>query len=562
MSAPLPPDLTQVDPAEAWQPWMHDQRQRFDAKWAGHLFRRAAFGASPDELRKAVRDGLDATLDRLFTGDPRAAARLELLDATGEEFARADETDKLRAWWVSAMLHGGHPLREKMVLFWHNHFATSVAKVKSGLLIFRQNQLLRMHALGRFGPLLTGISRDPAMLAWLDSNANVKSHPNENFAREVMELFTLGVGNYTEKDVREAARAFTGWHVDGEGERFQFDAAEHDDGPKTILGRTGRWDGDDVLRLLMAQPTCAKCLAAKLYRYFVSETDPPKALLEPLADQLRRSDYDIGAAVRTILRSRLFFSDHAYRKRIKSPVEHVLGTAKAAWPGPSPSTGLAGWLVDMGQSLFAPPNVKGWTGGKNWLTDATILARHNFAEFVITPTERAVIPERGSKAPTISYRPAPIGVDVYSPEPTERMVRLLEESENYRSARQALPILIGSAGNVASQLAATGLPGGSQPPPVLGPPPRVVSGPDRVGTTSASIVDPTTDALWYVRKMKAQSPAAVVRAVGEQFFPGGLPEQVREKLEAFLGPGGRPVTQERVREVIHAVLCLPEYQLC
>jgi Protein of unknown function (DUF1800) len=525
MSAPLPPDLTQVDPAEAWQPWMHDQRQRFDAKWAGHLFRRAAFGASPDEVRKAVRDGPDATLDRLFSGDPRAAARLELLDATGEEFAKADETDKLRAWWVSAMLHGGHPLREKMVLFWHNHFATSVAKVQSGLLIFRQNQLLRMHALGRFGPLLTGISRDPAMLVWLDSNQNVKSHPNENFAREVMELFTLGVGNYTEKDVPEAARAFTGWHVDRESQHFELDAAEHDDGPKTILGRTGKWDGDDVLRVLMAQPACARFLAAQLYRYFVSETDPPKGLLEPLADELRRNDYDIGAAVKTMLRSRLFFSDHAYGKRIKSPVEHVLGTAKAAWPGPFPSIGLAKSLDEMGQSLFAPPNVKGWTGGKNWLTDATILARHNFAEFVITPTERPVLPEASRMGSTVSYKPV----------------------------------------DVAGQPPAAVPPGGSPPPPVLGPPPRVIPGPDRgtsVGTATTSTVDATTDVLWYVRKMKAQTPPAVVRALGEQFFPGGLPDQVRKKLEAFLGPADQLATEERAREVIHAVLCLPEYQLC
>jgi len=551
MSAPLPPDLTQVEPTEAWQSWAPDQRQRFDAKWAGHLFRRAAFGASPDDVRKAVRDGLDATRERLFAGDPRAAARLELLDATGEEFARADDTEKLRAWWVSAMLHGGHPLREKMVLFWHNHFATSVAKVQSAMLMFRQNQLLRKHALGRFGPILAGISRDAAMLIWLDSNQNVKSHPNENFAREVMELFTLGVGNYTEKDVREAARAFTGWHVDPEGERFRFDATEHDDGAKTILNGTGRWNGDDVLRILTAQPACAKFLAAKLYRYFVSETEPPKSILEPLADHLRRSEFDVEAAVKTILRSRLFFSDHAYRKRIKSPVEHVLGTARAAWSGPFPSTGLAGWLDDMGQSLFAPPNVKGWTGGKSWLTDTTILARHNFAEMVITPTERAVIPAANTTLPSAWYNDNGPGRRA-NQELADVIAQKLKDADIATGAkidisvREGVVVLYGTAPSQDRHEAILKLVG--MAPGVM----RVES--------EITIVRP--GALWYVRKMKAQTPAAVVRAVGEQFFPGGLPDRVREKLEAFLGPAGQPVTDERAREAIHAVLCLPEYQLC
>src|SRR5881628_1400730 len=203
MSAPLPAELARVDPADAWRPWAPDARNPFDPRWAGHLFRRAAFGATPDEIQSAVRDGLDQTLDRLFAGDPRAASRAAFLADTGENLARDDGPDPLRGWWLYAMLHGGHPLREKLTLFWHNHFATSNAKVRSPLLMFRQNQTLREHALGKFGPLLAAVSRDPAMLVWLDSNENVKSQPNENFAREVMELFTLGVGNYSERDIRE-----------------------------------------------------------------------------------------------------------------------------------------------------------------------------------------------------------------------------------------------------------------------------------------------------------------------------------------------------------------------
>src|SRR5207248_3373592 len=220
-------------------------------------------------------------------------------------------------------LQGGHPLREKMTLFWHNHFATSLAKVQDPTLMFRQNCLLREHALGRFGPFLQAISRDGAMLVWLDSNSNVKGKPNENYAREVMELFSLGVGNYTEKDIREAARAFTGWHTDGVG--FRFNPALHDDGPKTVLGKTGDWDGTDVVRIILEQPACARFLVGKLYAFLVSETAPPAALLEPLCESFRKSDYDVAGLVRTVLASRLFYSEHAFRKRVKGPVEYVLG---------------------------------------------------------------------------------------------------------------------------------------------------------------------------------------------------------------------------------------------
>ena len=167
------------------------------------------------------------------------------------------------------MLQGGHPLREKMTLFWHNHFATSLAKVQDPALMFRQNGLLRQHALGRFGPFLQAMSKDPAMLVWLDSNTNVKGRPNENYARELMELFSLGVGHYTEQDIREAARAFTGWRTDGEG--FAFDARLHDGGPKTVLGQTGAWDGGDVVRIVLEQPAAARFLVRKLYHFLVSE---------------------------------------------------------------------------------------------------------------------------------------------------------------------------------------------------------------------------------------------------------------------------------------------------
>src|SRR5262249_31572549 len=242
MAATLPP-LDQLDPAEAGQPWRPSPGARWGRRWAAHLSRRAAFGAGREELREAEHLGPGGTLDLLLRGRPHADEVVETLtDVGGVAAARDDGGDQLRGWWLYCMLQGGHPLREKMTLFWHNHFATSIAKVQSPALMFRQNCLLREHALGKFGPFVQAISRDAAMLVWLDSNRNVKGKPNENYARELMELFTLGVhGGYTEKDVKEAARAFTGWHTDGVG--FAFNPAAHDDGPKTVLGQTGAWDG-------------------------------------------------------------------------------------------------------------------------------------------------------------------------------------------------------------------------------------------------------------------------------------------------------------------------------
>jgi uncharacterized protein (DUF1800 family) len=246
-------------------------------------------------------------------------------------------------------------------------------------LMHRQNELLRLHSLAKFGPMLQQISKDTAMLIWLDSNSNVKGKPNENYAREVMELFSLGVHSvYTEKDIREAARAFTGWHTDGA--RFVFIADLHDDGDKTVLGKTGNLDGADVVRICLDQKVCATFLVRKMYRFFISESViPPDAFLEPLADAYRKSDYDTALVVKTILSSRHFFSAHAYRHRVKSPVEYVLGLVKALGQGLIQPRALVPPLELMGQHLFAPPNVKGWEGGTAWLNTATILVRHNLA---------------------------------------------------------------------------------------------------------------------------------------------------------------------------------------
>jgi hypothetical protein len=388
MAATLP-TLDRIDPAEAWQPWRPSAADPWGRKWAAHLYRRAAFGPSRADLREAERLGPAGTLDLLMRGRPGADDLRQALTDVGRVAAHDDDGEQLRGWWLYCMLHSGHPLREKLTLFWHNHFATSIAKVQNADLMFRQNCLLREHALGRFGPFLLAVSKDPAMLVWLDSNSNVKGKPNENYAREVMELFSLGVGNYTEKDIREAARAFTGWHTDGTG--FKFAAASHDDGTKTVLGRTGPWDGGDVVRIILERPAAARFLVRKLYHFLVSENaSPPDALLQPLCESFRKSDYDIAALVRTMLASRHFYSGHAFRQRIKSPVEYVLGAVRAvcrtgeADDRPLPPQVLVRRVNAMGQALFAPPNVKGWPGGRSWLNTSTMLERDNFAEALAT----------------------------------------------------------------------------------------------------------------------------------------------------------------------------------
>jgi uncharacterized protein (DUF1800 family) len=498
MAKHLPP-LNRVNPAEAWQPWVPDAHQPWDLRRAGHLYRRAAFGADLDELRAAVNAGLSATLDRLLAGDPKAAQYESLLADTGASIARGGDeaATSLRGWWLYAMIHGGHPLREKMVLFWHNHFATSNAKVRNAFLIFEQNQTLRRHALGRFRPLLADISRDPAMLIWLDSNRNVKGQANENYAREMMELFTLGVGRYTENDVREAARSFTGWHTDGE--KYTFVDRFHDDGEKTVLGQSGSWDGADVQRIVLSQPAAALFLARKLYGFFISETESlPDALLEPLAERFRHSDYDIGDLVSTMLRSRHFFSDHAYRRRIKSPVEYILGVARAVQPKAAPRD-LVQPLEQMGQVLFAPPNVKGWTGGKNWLNSATVLARQNFAQRMVG-------------GPQSNPPPLPPGDAVFEP------------------VQEAVPPAVTDQPR----------PKASQMPPEL-----------------------SQDVVAVVRREKAETAAAAVDVLADLFLQGDVDGDTRKKLTAFFAEGDPKdaAWEQRVRETAHALMTLPEYTL-
>jgi uncharacterized protein (DUF1800 family) len=266
-----------------------------------------------------------------------------------------------------------------MTLFWHNHFVSGMQKVQSPQLMYRQNVLLREHALGNFGTLLRAVSRDPAMLRYLDSAFNRKGRPNENFARELMELFTLGEGHYSEQDVKEVARAFTGWSLDPETGAFLFRPALHDDGPKTVFGREGNFGGDDVLDLLLARPETATLIARKLWREFVSP-QPAPAEVARIAGALRNSGYDIRAALRVLFNSDAFYAPANRGVLIKSPVDLVEGTLRQFGfevPDVLPFVFAMG---QFGQVLFAPPNVKGWPGGELWINATTLLRRKQFLD--------------------------------------------------------------------------------------------------------------------------------------------------------------------------------------
>jgi uncharacterized protein (DUF1800 family) len=347
-----------------------------------HLHRRAGFAATWAELQRDLAEGPEASLDRILRAkpgsDPGFAESESTAGLLGDAAVASREPARLKAWWLYRMLAGLDPLGERLALMWHDHFATSNLKVDDVAAMRRQNDLFREFGRGPFGDLLGAVVRDPAMLIWLDAPANRKAHPNENLARELMELFTLGVGRYAESDVKEAARALTGWTV--EGGRFRAVGARHDDGEKTVLGRSGRLDGDALLTILVERPATASRLAWRLCGTFFGEGAIDDAAIASLADGLRSRGLDVGWAVGTILRSRAFFDEPNLRTRVLGPAEFVVGAARLLERlEPPPSTlMLAEWMARLGQDLFYPPNVGGWPGGRSWLSGRALLTRGQY----------------------------------------------------------------------------------------------------------------------------------------------------------------------------------------
>jgi len=377
---------------------------------ARHLLNRTSFAASPEEISAFGRLTREQAVERLLasirgtTVTPPPAwvnepflslRRFRGMSAEERKLAQREMFQKafeLQSWWLAEMLVTPAPLAEKMTLFWHNHFVSSQQKVRSPQLMYRQNALLRRHALGNFGELLHAAARDPAMLVYLDNAISRKGQPNENFAREVMELFTLGEGHYGERDVKEAARAFTGWSIDPETGEFVFRHPAHDDGVKTVLGRTGDLDGDAVLDILLAQPQAAEFIAGKLWREFVSPVPDPTEI-KRIARAFRESRYDIRTALRALLASDAFYAPQNRAALIKSPVDLVVGTLRQFNVTTGEVLPFVVTANQLGQRLFAPPNVKGWPGGEAWINSTTLLARKAFLERLFRVEELRAMPE-------------------------------------------------------------------------------------------------------------------------------------------------------------------------
>lgn len=359
---------------------------------ARHLLARTGFGGTPDEIRQwsawdrgtAVATMLDHATTSAVTAPPTWINRLPPAPAERKRMDQAEkkafreerkeEAQELKAWWYRELLATPSPLTERMTLFWHNHFTSSFQKVKWPPFLYRQNVLFRSQALGSFRELLSAVARDPAMLLYLDTQQNQKDRPNENFARELFELFTLGEGHYSEQDIKEAARCFTGWHVDRRTGSFRMNQGQHDHGIKRLFGRTGPFTGDDVLRVTLEQSHVAVHLTQKLWKEFVSDQPAPQEI-ERLADLFRRSDYRMKPLLQAILTTPQFWADENRGVLIKSPVELLTGTMRLFNLSLPDRMVLVRAGRRLGQDLFDPPNVKGWPGGTRWITTATLPAR-------------------------------------------------------------------------------------------------------------------------------------------------------------------------------------------
>lgn len=371
-----------------------------------HLFWRAGFGCAAENLRdlstatpKTVYAALEKTsaprpryfdvadnaLKGLFMGVGDAVKMEEMrrkgLDSTSRRRLREQSREDLKSLnltWLDEMVNTDAQLREKMALFWHGHFACRDVN------IFFQQLLLdeiRSNALGNFGELLKGVSKSASMLGFLNAQQNKKQHPNENFAREVMELFTMGRGNYTEQDIKEAARAFTGWSFNMKGE-FVFRRFQHDNGKKTVLGRTGNFDGDDILNILLEQKQTARYITRKIYRYFVNENEVDEERINHLADRFYQSQYDIAGLMRDIFTSEWFYDQKNIGANIKSPVELLVGIRRLLPMEIEAEQLQLLFQRALGQVLFYPPNVAGWPGGRNWIDSSSLMLRLRIPQLI------------------------------------------------------------------------------------------------------------------------------------------------------------------------------------
>lgn len=359
---------------------------------ARHLLNRTGFGATHEEIkalmplsrRQAVKKLIDGRRSEPVTKAPdwinTPVAPPKKMRQMSEEERKQIRRDRrqrgtgLQGWWLNEMATTPSPLTERMTLFWHNHFTSSLRKVKVPHLMYGQNLTLRRYAFGNFRHFVQAMAQDPAMIWYLDNLTNRKGKPNENFARELMELFTLGEGNYTEQDIKEAARAFTGWSLDRRTGKFRFVGRQHDTGQKTFMGKTGRFNGHQIIDIIFEQPQASRYIVEKMWRAFVSDTPEP-AEIDRIAARFRADNFSIRTALGETLMSETFWDPKTRGSLVKSPVDLLVGTIRTFDAPVKNPVFLTRVSARLGQNIMAPPNVKGWPGGKDWITADTMLMR-------------------------------------------------------------------------------------------------------------------------------------------------------------------------------------------
>ncbi len=360
---------------------------------ARHLVSRTGLGVEWDSVKKLEGLSREKAVEFVLNPAPsqvRSAPaftpwhKLEPMrddSAQGRKDAWAiaqNEGKRLQGWWIEQMLATESPFIERMTLFWSGLFTSSIQKTLQPSLLHKQNLMLRQNALGNFRQMLRSVARDPAMLVYLDGYENVKGRPNENFARELLELFTVGSTEYGQADVKAIAKVFTGWRVDPETGEFQFRADLHDGSPVTVLGRTGAFNGDQVIDLLLDNPKTAERIVERVWRHFVNQSRPDPSVVQAWASQFRRANYDIKALLRTVFNSTQFWEVANRGTLVKSPIELLVGTVRMANYPRESTEEMVNLCRLMGQQLFDPPNVKGWLGGENWISTQTLLVRASY----------------------------------------------------------------------------------------------------------------------------------------------------------------------------------------
>jgi hypothetical protein len=628
-------DLTPIGPKD----WNYER--------AAHLLDRAGFGGTPQEIERLTAMTPAAAVDYLVEYQKIDASSLPLFDKSGiyphgsklyplqemgtkilatgkaygiparqqgalplqpavDEFytllvSEHSEMRRASQWWAERMLLTPRPLEEKLTLFWHDHFATSQEKVLNFELMLGQNETLRKHANGNFHELLVAVAQDPAMLIWLDNRANVKGKPNENFAREVMELFTMGEGHgYTERDIRELARALTGWTLPKiesvtDAAKFVDNPKLHDDGVKTFLGETGNWNGYDALKIILKQPATPQFLTRKLYQYFVRDDLDP-AVNTQLAARLRDSNYELKPLLKTMFLSKDFYSPASTGTQIKEPVHFLVSTWRKL--GLKRLPGIPDFIetsATLGEQLFFPPNVAGWPGGKSWINPATLLLRGNYVQMMLFPNpETYIAPD---KVVNEGYRKIPLNFQEYKIVPhvwNPKAVRM-EPVSLARYDQILAGINLGSMGaQMSGKPAPQAYPGKSEP----SGPAKMTAAPARESRSKMSQVAnaerfnlavgvyhgfveaynrvkpiPRDTAQVSFTEMVAESRAATVAEAVDSFCRRFLSVELepsrRAAIVAFLkeelGSDRLDFKHERLeaalRKSAHLILSAPEYQL-